>query len=341
MDVSLFDFDLPLALIAQHPSDKREFSRLLVYDRKTQTISDRVFKDIVEYFGQDDVFVRNNTKVIPARLFGEKIDTGAHVELLLLDDLSNGTYRCLVGNAKVVKLGTKLSFGDGRLKGVCIAIEEEGIRIIQFEFTGIFLEVLESLGEIPLPPYIKEQLKDKDRYQTVYATVPGSAAAPTAGFHFTEEIFSQLQQKGATIEEVTLQIGLGTFKPVKVDDIAQHQMHYERYQISETTAEALNSAKQQGKRIVAIGTTTVRTLESNMLNHRAFKEEQTATNIFITPGYKFEAIDALITNFHLPKSTLVMLISALVGREEMHRIYQHAIKHEYRFFSFGDAMLIL
>jgi S-adenosylmethionine:tRNA ribosyltransferase-isomerase len=341
MDVSLFDFDLPPALIAQHPSDRREFSRLLVYDRQTKTITDRVFKDIVEYFGQNDVFVRNNTKVIPARLFGEKIGTGAHVELLLLDDLSNQTYRCLVGNAKVVKLGTKLSFGDGRLKGVCTAIEEEGVRLIQFEFSGIFLEVLESLGEIPLPPYIKEQLKDKDRYQTVYAKVPGSAAAPTAGFHFTEDIFSQLQQKGVTIEEVTLQIGLGTFKPVKVDNITEHHMHYERYQMTESTAESLNVAKKQGKRIVAIGTTTVRTLESNVLVHQSFKAEQTATNIFITPGFKFQAIDALITNFHLPKSTLVMLISALVGREEMHRIYQHAINHQYRFFSFGDAMLIL
>jgi S-adenosylmethionine:tRNA ribosyltransferase-isomerase len=341
MDLSLFDFHLSEHLIAQHPPTRRQDSRLLIYDRATKQIQDKYFSDIVSYLNPTDVLIRNNTKVIPARLYGEKVDTKAHVELILLDDLSKGVYRCLVGNAKVVKVGTSLRFGDGRLTATCIAIEDEGLRLIQFHFQGVFLEVLESLGEIPLPPYIKEHLTDKDRYQTVYAKVPGSAAAPTAGFHFTTELFQILQQRGIAIEDITLQIGLGTFKPVKVDRTEDHVMHVERYTIEDDVAQRLNSYQQENRRLIAIGTTSCRTLEANRQHHDEFKGESSQTNLFITPGYTFRAIDALITNFHLPKSTLVMLVSSLIGREEMQRVYAHAIAQSYRFFSFGDAMFII
>ena len=341
MDISLFDFQLPIELIAQHPPKERLDSRLLVYHRSTKMIEDKMFKDIPQYLTSNDVLIRNNTKVIPARLYGVKPETNAHVELILLDDLGEGRYRCLVGNAKVVKVNTFLTFGDGRLTATCQSVEEEGLRILQFHYQGVFLEVLESLGEIPLPPYIREQLHDKDRYQTVYAKVPGSAAAPTAGFHFTQDLFTSLTRQGIQVEDITLQIGLGTFKPVKALNTQDHVMHIERYTIEADVANRLNVAKQAGKRLVAIGTTSCRTLEASLSKHPQFVGESSQTNLFITPGYTFQAIDALITNFHLPKSTLVMLVSAFIGREEMLRVYQHAIDHRYRFFSFGDAMLIL
>ena len=341
MDIRLFDFHLPPELIAQSPSDHRDHSRLLVYHRQSQTITHRIFKDIGEYLRPTDILIRNNTKVIPARLFGTKTETNAHVELLLLDDLGQGRYRCMVGNAKVVKLNTSIVFGQGELKATCIGIEEDGNRLFQFHFQGIFLEVLAHLGTIPLPPYIKAQLQDPSRYQTVYAKVPGSAAAPTAGFHFTETLIQQLTNRGIQMVDVTLQIGLGTFKPVKVDDTSAHVMHEERYEILEQSAKSLNDAKAKGQRLIAIGTTATRTMEANWQKHQRFVAEKASTNIFITPGYAFQTIDGLITNFHLPKSTLMMMVSALVGRENLLRIYQEAIDQKYRFFSFGDAMLIL
>lgn len=341
MDIKLFDFHLPPELIAQTPAAQRDESRLLVYHRQTKTIIHRVFKDIGDYLLPTDVLVRNNTKVIPARLFGTKVSTQAHVEFLLLDDLGHHQYRVLVGNAKVVKLGTEIVFGQGELKATCIAVEAEGNRIVQFHFQGVFLEVLAHLGTVPLPPYIQTKLSDPTRYQTVYATIPGSAAAPTAGFHFTQPLIDRLIAKGVHFVDVTLQIGLGTFKPVKVEDTNDHLMHAERYEITAFAAQQLNQVRAMGHRLIAIGTTATRTLEANFQKYQQFHEDKTTTNIFITPGYKFQTIDGLITNFHLPKSTLVMMIAALIGREEMLRVYQTAIDHQYRFFSFGDAMLIL
>ena len=341
MDIRLFDFHLPPELIAQSPSDQRDHSRLLVYNRQTKTITHRIFKDIGEYLHPTDVLIRNNTKVIPARLFGTKTETNAHVELLLLDDLGQGRYRCMVGNAKVVKVNTEIVFGQGELKATCIGLEEDGMRLFQFHFHGIFLEVLAHLGTVPLPPYIKAQLQDPTRYQTVYAKVPGSAAAPTAGFHFTETLINQLINRGIEMVDVTLQIGIGTFKPVKVDKTEDHVMHEERYEIQESSAKALNDAKAKGKRLIAIGTTATRTLEANWQKHQRFTAEKASSNIFITPGYAFQTINGLVTNFHLPKSTLVMMVSALIGRENLLRVYQEAIDQKYRFFSFGDAMLIL
>jgi S-adenosylmethionine:tRNA ribosyltransferase-isomerase len=341
MDIRLFDFHLPPELIAQSPSEKRDHSRLLVYNRRTKTITHKTFFQINEFLQPTDILVRNNTKVIPARLFGTKLLTKASVELLLLDDLGQGKYRCLVGNAKVVKVGTELIFGDGTLKATCLIIEADGARVFQFHFQGIFLEVLSHLGTVPLPPYIKQQLQDPERYQTVYAKIPGSAAAPTAGFHFTEALIQDLVKKGISFVDVTLQIGLGTFKPVKVDNTEDHVMHEERYEMTEKASELLNLGKTKGQRLIAVGTTATRTLEANWQKYQRFQAEKAKTNIFITPGYTFQTIDGLITNFHLPKSTLVMMVSALVGREELMRIYTEAIKQKYRFFSFGDAMLIL
>ena len=341
MDISLFDFHLPQELIAQSPSEKRDHSRLLIYNRRTKTITHKTFFQINEFLQPTDILVRNNTKVIPARLLGTKPLTKASVELLLLDDLGQGKYRCLVGNAKVVKVGTELIFGDGALKATCLIIEADGARVFQFHFQGIFLEVLSHLGTVPLPPYIKQQLQDPERYQTVYAKIPGSAAAPTAGFHFTEALIQDLAKKGISFVDVTLQIGLGTFKPVKVDNTEDHVMHEERYEMTEKASELLNLGKTKGQRLIAVGTTATRTLEANWQKYQRFQAEKAKTNIFITPGYTFQTIDGLITNFHLPKSTLVMMVSALVGREELMRIYTEAIKQKYRFFSFGDAMLIL
>jgi S-adenosylmethionine:tRNA ribosyltransferase-isomerase len=341
MDIRLFDFPLPPELIAQSPSKKRDHSRLLVYQRHSKTIQHKMFYEIGEFLRPTDLLIRNNTKVIPARLFGTKEATNASVELLLLDDLGQGQYRCLVGNAKVVKVGTTLTFGQGELKATCLNVEADGARIFQFHYQGIFLEVLSHLGSVPLPPYIKQQLQDPDRYQTVYAKVPGSAAAPTAGFHFTEALIQHLIQKGIGFVDVTLQIGLGTFKPVKVNHTEDHVMHEERYEINEQASKTLNFAKTKQQRLIAVGTTATRTLEANWQKYGKFQPEKAKTNIFITPGYTFHTIDGLITNFHLPKSTLVMMVSALIGREELLRVYAEAIQEKYRFFSFGDAMLIL
>lgn len=340
MNIELFDFQLPQHLIAQHPSEKRDQSRLLVLDKTTGKIEHRHFYDIVEYFKPGDVLVRNNTRVIPARLYGIKTPTGAQVEVLLLREVSPDVYECLVGNARVVKHGTTLSFGDGLLKGECIEIHDEGIRVIKFSYVGIFLETLHKIGEMPLPPYIHEKLIDKDRYQTVYAKVNGSAAGPTAGFHFTDSLLEKVVAMGVTIVDVTLHIGLATFRPVKVNDTAAHKMHFEQYEIGIEAAVTLNKAKKEGRRIIAIGTTSVRALEANLSRYGHFVATKEETDIFIYPGVNMKAIDAMITNFHLPKSTLIMMISAFAGRELILETYEEAIVRSYRFFSFGDAMFI-
>lgn len=340
MDISLFDFDLPEELIAQSPAKKRDESRLMVINKDTKTYEHKHFYDIVDYLHAGDVLVRNNTKVIPARLLGEKEKTHAHVELLLLKQLENDNWECLVGNAKTVKVGTIVSFGNGELKAECLEIKEEGIRIMHMIYEGVFYEVLDKLGKMPLPPYIRKQCDDNSRYQTVYAKVEGSAAAPTAGFHFTEELFEKLKQKGVIVVDVTLHIGLGTFRPVKVNDVLEHHMHSEYYVMSQETADVLNKAKKEHRRIISIGTTSTRVLESVMQECGTFKACSGNTSIFIYPGYKYLAIDGLITNFHLPKSTLIMLVSALAGREFILECYKEAVKEKYRFFSFGDAMFI-
>ena len=340
MDISLFDFDLPEELIAQSPAKKRDESRLMVINKDTKTYEHKHFFDIVGYLHAGDVLVRNNTKVIPARLLGEKEKTHAHVELLLLKQLENDNWECLVGNAKTVKVGTIVSFGNGELKAECLEIKEEGIRIMHMIYDGVFYEVLDKLGKMPLPPYIRKQCDDNSRYQTVYAKVEGSAAAPTAGFHFTEELFEKLKQKGVIVVDVTLHIGLGTFRPVKVNDVLEHHMHSEYYVMSQETADVLNKAKKEHRRIISIGTTSTRVLESVMQEYGTFKACSGNTSIFIYPGYKYLAIDGLITNFHLPKSTLIMLVSALAGREFILECYKEAVKEKYRFFSFGDAMFI-
>ena len=340
MDIELFNYNLPEELIAQEPSKIRDECRLLLVDKTNKTYEDKIFKDIIDYLKPGDVLVRNNTKVIPARLFATKEGTGAHVEVLLLKDLGNDTWECLCGNAKAIKVGTKLHFKDDILIGECLEVKDEGLRLIKFYYKGIFLEELDKIGTMPLPPYIHKACKNNDEYQTVYAKVEGSAAAPTAGFHFTEELFEKLKNKGVDVVEVTLNIGLGTFRPVKVKDTSEHKMHYETYEISDETANFLNKAKSENRRIIAIGTTSVRTLEANYQKFNCFKSERSETNIFISPGYEFKAIDCLITNFHLPKSTLVMLVSALMGREFTLECYKHAVEEKYRFFSFGDSMFI-
>ncbi len=341
MKTSDFDYDLPQELIAQTPLLNRSASRLLVLNRETKEYEDHHFDEIVNYFKAGDVLVRNNTRVIPARLFGTKEETNGHVEMLLLKDLGEDRWECLLGNARIVKLNTVISFGDGLLKAECLEIRDKGVRVMKMIYDGIFMEILDKLGETPLPPYIREKLDDPERYQTVYSKVEGSAAAPTAGLHFTNEIFDKLQAKGVIIAEVTLHIGLGTFRPVQVDDISEHVMHTELYHVSEETAEILNRAKAEGRRITAIGTTSVRTLEANFNKYGCFKAEHSETDIFIYPGYQFRAVDSMITNFHLPKSTLIMMICAFAGKELVMEAYQHAIEERYRFFSFGDSMLIL
>ncbi len=340
MKLSEFDYHLPEELIAQTPLEKRDTSRLMVLDRKTETIEDKHFYDILDYLHEGDILVRNNTKVIPARLYGIKEETNGHVEVLLLKDLGNDIWECLVGNARIVKMDTMITFGDGSLKAKCVHIGEEGIRHFQMIYDGIFYEVLDKLGTMPLPPYIKEKLNEKDRYQTVYAKIEGSAAAPTAGLHFTDDILQKLKDKGVEILDVTLHVGLGTFRPVKVDDVLDHHMHSEFYMIDEEVADKLNQAKANGQRIISVGTTSTRTLESNIKKYGKFTATQESTDIFIYPGYQFEAIDALITNFHLPKSTLVMLVSAFANKDYILRAYQHAVEEKYRFFSFGDCMFI-
>ncbi|MEE3343820.1 MAG: tRNA preQ1(34) S-adenosylmethionine ribosyltransferase-isomerase QueA [Bacilli bacterium] len=335
-----FDFYLPEELIAQHPTEKRDSSRLLVLDKNTGDIEHKKFSDIIDYLNEGDVLVLNDTKVMPARLFGIKSDTKAHVEILLLKKIENDTWECLVKPAKRVKVGTIIDFGEGLLKAKCVSVGEEGIRRFEFIYEGIFYEILDKLGTMPLPPYIKEKLKDKDRYQTVYAKNIGSAAAPTAGLHFTYELLDKIKNKNIDICYVTLHVGLGTFRPVNVEDVTKHKMHSEFYSMDKDTADILNKAKKDKRRIVAVGTTTTRTLETIMTKYSEFRECNGFTDIFIYPGYKFKGIDALITNFHLPKSTLLMLVSALSSREIILKAYKEAVDKEYRFFSFGDAMFI-
>lgn len=341
MKLSEFDFNLPEELIAQRPLNKRDTSRLMVLNREKQTIEHKHFYDIIDYLQPGDILVRNNTKVIPARLFGIKEETNGHVEVLLLKDLGDDTWECLVGNARIVKIDTVITFGEGLLKAKCIEIKDEGIRVFKMIYTGIFFEILDQLGTMPLPPYIKEKLNDQNRYQTVYAKIEGSAAAPTAGLHFTDEIIEKIKAKGIEILDVTLHVGLGTFRPVKVDDILDHHMHSEFYMIEPDVAKKLNQAKANGQRIIAVGTTSTRTLEANIKKYGKFTATHENTDIFIYPGYQYEAIDCLITNFHLPKSTLLMLISAFASKEFIFKAYQEAIDKKYRFFSFGDSMFII
>ncbi len=340
MNINLFDFYLPEELIAQKPSDKRDCSRLLAINKDTKTYEDKIFYNIIDYLKPGDVLVRNNTKVIPARLIGVKQITGANVELLLLKQVEGDIWECLTKPAKSLKVGAKVDFGEGKLIGEIVEEKEEGLRLVKFHYQGIFLEVLDSLGKMPLPPYIKQQLCGNDRYQTVYAKHEGSAAAPTAGFHFTEELFEKIKSKGVEVVDITLHIGLGTFRPVKVEDTDNHVMHSELYEISDEAAATLNKAKAEKRRIIAIGTTSVRTLEANMQEFGKFVPIKKETNIFIKPGYEFKAVDCIITNFHLPKSTLIMLVSAFLGREFTLEVYKHAVDSKYRFFSFGDSMII-
>ncbi|MFS0822561.1 tRNA preQ1(34) S-adenosylmethionine ribosyltransferase-isomerase QueA [Bacillus sp. 1P02SD] len=340
MKVDLFDFDLPEELIAQTPLENREASRLMVVDKETGEITHTHFRSILSYLNKGDCLVLNDTRVLPARLYGVKEDTGAKVEVLLLKQKDGDTWETLVKPAKRVKEGTVLTFGDGRLKATCTDIGDHGGRMLEFHYEGIFYEVLDALGEMPLPPYIHEQLDDKERYQTVYAKHRGSAAAPTAGLHFTEELLQEIRDKGVHTAFITLHVGLGTFRPVSSDTIEDHDMHSEFYQMTEETAKLLNDVKTSGGKIISVGTTSTRTLETIVKKHGKFVESSGWTSIFIYPGYQYEAIDGLITNFHLPKSTLIMLVSALAGRENILHAYNEAVKERYRFFSFGDAMLI-
>ncbi|MBE6138714.1 MAG: tRNA preQ1(34) S-adenosylmethionine ribosyltransferase-isomerase QueA [Firmicutes bacterium] len=335
-----FDFNLPEELIAQTPIEKRDNSRLLVVDRKTECLEHKHFSDIIDYLEEGDCLVLNDTKVMPARLYGVKEETNAVIEILLLRDLGGNTWECLTKPAKRVKVGTTISFGNGSLKAECISCSDEGIRCFRLSYNGILYEILDELGEMPLPPYIHEKLKDKDRYQTVYAKNVGSAAAPTAGLHFTEDLLTHIQEKNINIVYVTLHVGLGTFRPVNVEDVTNHKMHSEFYVMSKESARVLNEAKQAGKKIISVGTTSTRTLETIMNLYGEFRECSGWTDIFIYPGYKFKAVDNLITNFHLPKSTLVMLVSALATKELIMKAYNEAIINKYRFFSFGDSMLI-
>lgn len=342
LKVDLFDFHLPEELIAQTPLEQRDASRLMVLNKETGNVKHHMFHDLLDYVQEGDCLVLNDTRVLPARLFGTKEDTGANIEVLLLKQTQGDTWETLVKPAKRVKEGTVISFGDGRLTAVCKETSDQGGRLLEFNYEGIFYEVLEQLGEMPLPPYIKEHLDDQERYQTVFAREQGSAAAPTAGLHFTEEMLEQLKEKGVHIAFLTLHVGLGTFRPVSVDDLEEHDMHSEFYQVSEGTAALLNSVRQKGGRIISVGTTSTRTLETIATEHNGkFVASSGWTNIFIFPGYEFKAIDGMITNFHLPKSTLIMLVSALAGRENVISAYEQAVAEKYRFFSFGDAMLIL
>ncbi|MBG9982315.1 tRNA preQ1(34) S-adenosylmethionine ribosyltransferase-isomerase QueA [Aerococcaceae bacterium DSM 111020] len=337
-----FDFNLPEELIAQTPLKDRSASKLLVIDREKDSIQDTNFKHVLDYLQPGDALVVNETRVIPARLFGVKEETGAHLEVLLLTNTENDTWETLVKPAKRAKVGTEISFGDGQLKARVTEIMDHGGRKMEFMYDGIFLEVLESLGEMPLPPYIKESLDDPERYQTVYAKENGSAAAPTAGLHFTDALFEQAKEKGIEIIPLVLHVGLGTFRPVSAEHLDEHEMHSEFYSLSQTSADRINEVKQRGGKVTAVGTTSVRTLETIANRHEGkMVSESGWTNIFIKPGYEFKLVDHLITNFHLPQSTLVMLVSAFYNRESILAAYQHAVENNYRFFSFGDAMLIL
>ncbi|EDO0694979.1 tRNA preQ1(34) S-adenosylmethionine ribosyltransferase-isomerase QueA [Listeria monocytogenes] len=341
MKVEDFDFDLPEELIAQTPLLDRTSSRLMVLDKESGDIKDQHFTDIISYLNEGDALVLNDTRVLPARLHGIKDETGAHIEVLLLKQKEGNAWETLVKPAKRIRKGATITFGDGALKATCLEELEHGGRILEFSYEGIFYEVLEQLGEMPLPPYIKEQLADQDRYQTVYAKENGSAAAPTAGLHFTEDLLEQISAKGVEIIFVTLHVGLGTFRPVDVEDTTNHKMHSEFYRLTEESAERINKIKAQGGKVVAVGTTSIRTLETIASRHDGkLVAESGWTEIFISPGYTFQAIDALITNFHLPKSTLIMLVSALSDRTKILAAYNHAVEEQYRFFSFGDAMFI-
>lgn len=340
MNVKDFYFDLPQELIAQDPLEDRSGSRLLVLDKKTGEMEHRIFKDILSYLREGDCLVLNNTKVIPARLYGVKEGTEAHIEILLLKRRENDVWETLVKPGKKAKPGTRIIFGDGLLIGEVLEVVEEGNRLIQFHYEGIFEEILDELGQMPLPPYITHQLKDKNRYQTVYAKYDGSAAAPTAGLHFTPELLEAIRQKGIRIAEVTLHVGLGTFRPVKVENVLEHHMHSEFYMIDEEPAKTINETRQSGGRIICVGTTSCRTIESAAKEDGSLEAKSGWTDIFIYPGYQFKLLDALITNFHLPESTLLMLVSALAGREHILAAYEEAVKERYRFFSFGDAMFI-
>ena len=340
MNVTDFNFELPQELIAQDPLEDRAASRLLVLNKETGNISHRHFRDIRQYLKKGDCLVINDTKVIPARLIGHKVGTDAKIVVLLLKRKSDNVWETLVKPGKKMKEGAEVSFGDGLLKGTVVGVVDEGNRLIQFEYDGIFEEILDQLGQMPLPPYITHQLKDKNRYQTVYAKHDGSAAAPTAGLHFTQELLQEIQDMGVTIAHVTLHVGLGTFRPVKVDTIEEHHMHSEFYVVEEEEAKKINDTKKNGGRVICVGTTSCRTLESATGEDGILKAGSGWTDIFIYPGYRFKILDCLITNFHLPESTLVMLVSALAGREHILNAYQEAIKERYRFFSFGDAMFI-
>ena len=340
MDVKDFYYDLPEELIAQDPLEKRSNSRLMVLDKKSGDVTHRHFYDIKDYLMPGDCLVINNTRVIPARLIGEREETGGKVELLLLKRKSDDVWETLVKPGKKARIGSRLSFGDGLLKAEVIDIVEEGNRLVRFEYQGIFEEILDQLGQMPLPPYITHQLQDKNRYQTVYAKYDGSAAAPTAGLHFTKELLQEIKEMGVSIAEVTLHVGLGTFRPVKVENVLDHHMHSEFFQISQEAADLINETKKSGHRVIAVGTTSTRTLESAADENGFLREKSGWTEIFIYPGYEFKVIDGLITNFHLPESTLVMLVSALAGRDHIMEAYRQAVEQKYRFFSFGDAMLI-
>lgn len=340
MRVEDFNYNLPDELIAQTPLSNRSASRLLVLDKHTGETKHNQFNNIIDYLSKGDVLVLNNTSVIPARLYGIKEDTGAAIEILLLKQKEADFWECLVKKAKKIKLDTVISFGEGLLKAKCVKVGEDGIREFKMIYEGVFYEILDSLGEMPLPPYIHEKLENQDRYQTVYNKHKGSAAAPTAGLHFTKELMSRIEQKGIIITYVTLHVGLGTFRPVQVEDVSSHKMHTEFYQMTEETADILNKAKVEKRKIIAVGTTSLRTLETVLRDYDNFRETSGWSDIFIYPGYKFKAIDELITNFHLPKSTLLMLVSALAGKENVMNAYNEAIKEKYRFFSFGDSMII-
>ncbi|TQQ84236.1 tRNA preQ1(34) S-adenosylmethionine ribosyltransferase-isomerase QueA [Peptacetobacter hominis] len=340
MKTSDFKFDLPHELIAQVPIKDRSASRLMVLDRETGEVEHRIFRDIKEYLNPGDCLVLNDTRVIPARLIGEKVDTGGKIEFLLLKRNEDDTWESLVKPGKRAKIGTKFSFGEGKLIGEVVGMAEEGARIIKFHYDGIFEEILDELGNMPLPPYITEKLEEKERYQTVYSKHEGSAAAPTAGLHFTNELLDEIRAMGVETAFVTLHVGLGTFRPVKVENVLEHEMHSEFYMVTQEAADKINNAKKNGKRVICVGTTSCRTIESAADENGMMSEKSGWTNIFIYPGYKFKVLDNLITNFHLPESTLIMLVSALAGKENVLNAYEKAVEEKYRFFSFGDAMFI-
>lgn len=340
MDVKEFDYYLPEELIAQHPLEERDSSRLMVLDKETGCIEHKTFHDIIDYLNFGDTLVLNNTRVMPARLIGEKEKSGGKIEFLLLKRVEGDKWECLAKPGKSAREGRRFTFGDGKLKAEVVEVKEDGNRIVEFHYDGIFEEVLDSLGEMPLPPYIHEKLEDKERYQTVYSKEEGSAAAPTAGLHFTKELLKRIEDKGVNVVYLTLHVGLGTFRPVKAEKLEEHEMHSEFYHLSKETADSINATKKRGNKVVAVGTTSVRTLETIGDENGEVKEQSGWTSIFIYPGYKFKIVDRLITNFHLPQSTLVMLVSTLAGKEHIMNAYKEAVNEKYRFFSFGDAMFI-